>query len=108
MSSHSAVCSHQAGLAFDSLAERYDDIFTNSLIGRAQRHAVWTVATQTFQRGDHILELNCGTGEDALFLARLGMSVFACDASEKMIAVATRRRAVEAPTLAGAVRGPAD
>jgi len=53
--------------------------------------------SQTFESGDHILELNCGTGEDALFLGRLGLSVFACDASEKMISVATRRRAVEAP-----------
>lgn len=97
MTSYSTVVRPQAGLAFDSLAEQYDDIFTNSLIGRAQRNAVWTVASQTFQRGDHILELNCGTGEDALFLARIGMSVFACDASEKMIAVATHRRAVEAP-----------
>ena len=56
MSLHSAALQHQAGLAFDTLAEQYDDIFTNSLIGRAQRHAVWTVASQTFQRGDHILE----------------------------------------------------
>ncbi len=52
---------------------------------------VWSVASQTFQRGDHILELNCGTGEDALFLARNGVSVFACDASERMIQIASQR-----------------
>jgi SAM-dependent methyltransferase len=97
MSAPSAAFQQQVGSAFDAVAEQYDHIFTNSLIGRAQRHVVWTVASQTFHRGDHILELNCGTGEDALFLARLGMSVFACDASEKMITVATRRRALEAP-----------
>ncbi len=50
---------------------------------------------QIFQRGDHILELNCGTGEDALFLARNGISVFACDASERMIQVARRRLSIE-------------
>ncbi len=88
---------HQAGIAFDSLAEQYDDIFTNSLVGRAQRQVVWEATSRTFRRGDHILELNCGTGEDALFLARLGISVFACDASEKMISVAARRREMEAP-----------
>jgi SAM-dependent methyltransferase len=99
MSSHSAVLQHQAGLAFDSLAEQYDDIFTNSLIGRAQRDAVWAIMGGTFRTGDHILELNCGTGEDALFLARLGMSVFGCDASEKMIAVANRRRSAEGARL---------
>ncbi len=97
MTSQTAVVRHQAGRAFDSVAEQYDGIFTHSLIGLAQRQAVWTVASRTFQRGDHILELNCGTGEDALFFARLGFSVFACDASEKMISVATRRRRVEAP-----------
>jgi SAM-dependent methyltransferase len=97
MSPHATVAGHQPGLAFDSLADRYDDIFTSSLIGRAQRSAVWNVVTRTFRHGDSILELNCGTGEDALFLARLGVSVFACDASERMIAVAKRRRAAEGP-----------
>jgi ubiquinone/menaquinone biosynthesis C-methylase UbiE len=98
MTLHSTALPHPAGLAFDSLAEPYDGMFTNSLVGRAQRDAVWNMASRTFQRGDRILELNCGTGEDALFLARLGISVFACDASEKMIAVANRRRSLEAPT----------
>jgi SAM-dependent methyltransferase len=52
---------------------------------------VWRVARKTFRRDDKVLELNCGTGEDALFLARNGVSVYACDASERMIAVANRR-----------------
>jgi SAM-dependent methyltransferase len=88
---------HQVGLAFDSLADTYDDIFTRSLIGRAQRDAVWNVVRQTFKSGDNVVELNCGTGEDALFLARLGASVVACDASERMISVAIRRHMMEAP-----------
>ena len=97
MTLYSTALPRPAGLAFDGLAERYDDMFTHSLIGRAQRDAVWSVARRTFQRGNHILELNCGTGEDAFFLTRLGASVFACDASEKMIAVANRRLLLEAP-----------
>jgi ubiquinone/menaquinone biosynthesis C-methylase UbiE len=95
MSARTSAIGHQSGLAFDRLAEHYDDIFTCSLIGRAQRDAVWSIVTQTFHRGDSILELNCGTGEDALFLSRMGVSVFACDASEQMIAVAKRRCAAE-------------
>jgi ubiquinone/menaquinone biosynthesis C-methylase UbiE len=79
------------GMAFDSIAEQYDEIFTRSLIGRAQRDAVWDVLRKTFLPGDRLLELNCGTGEDALFLSTLGVSVVACDASERMINVATRR-----------------
>jgi ubiquinone/menaquinone biosynthesis C-methylase UbiE len=80
-----------AGAAFDRLAENYDRIFTDSLIGRAQRDAVWKVLTRTFQKSDNILELNCGTGEDAIFLAGNGISVFACDASQQMIDRAEQR-----------------
>jgi SAM-dependent methyltransferase len=93
--SHAAAAQPQAIGAFDQLAEGYDDLFTKSLIGRAQRNVVWNVLTQNFQRGDHVLELNCGTGEDALFLARNGISVFACDASERMIQVARQRLSTE-------------
>lgn len=87
----------QAILAFDSLAARYDDLFTRSAIGRAQRGAVWDVLMDTFEAGSHILELNCGTGEDALFLELHDMSVVACDASLQMIEAARRRMQAEAP-----------
>ncbi|MGE0405730.1 MAG: class I SAM-dependent methyltransferase [Candidatus Korobacteraceae bacterium] len=83
--------------AFDALAEEYDQVFTNSVIGRAQRNAVWEVARKVFRNRDRILELNCGTGEDALFLARAGMSVLACDVSARMIRVATARVQAELP-----------
>jgi len=94
MTSCSSGALHQAGLAFDSIAEQYDDIFTRSLIGRAQRDAVWDVLRQNFRAGERVLELNCGTGEDALFLSRMGVFVVACDASDRMIAVAGQRMAI--------------
>ena len=92
-----AIAQPQAALVFDQMAREYDDVFTNSMIGRAQRDAVWNVLTRVFQRGDHVLELNCGTGEDALFLARNGVSVTACDASQQMIKIASSRLRTEAP-----------
>jgi ubiquinone/menaquinone biosynthesis C-methylase UbiE len=92
-----AIAQPPAALVFDQMAREYDDVFTNSMIGRAQRDAVWSVLTRVFQSGDHILELNCGTGEDALFLARNGVSVTACDASEQMIRIASDRLRKEAP-----------
>ena len=92
-----AIAAPPAALVFDQMASDYDQVFTNSMIGRAQREAVWNKLTQTFQSGDHILELNCGTGEDALFLARNGVSVTACDASQRMIKIASSRRRTEAP-----------
>jgi ubiquinone/menaquinone biosynthesis C-methylase UbiE len=88
---------NQTSLAFDSVAEQYDDHFTRSVVGRAQRDAVWQKAAVTFSSGQHILELNCGTGEDALFFARHGISVTALDASKQMVLQARRRRELEAP-----------
>lgn len=95
-----AIAQPQAAPVFDQMAAEYDNVFTNSMIGRAQRDAVWSVATQIFRRGNHILELNCGTGEDALFFARSGISVTACDASERMIQMASNRLRAEAPDAA--------
>ena len=92
-----AVAPPSAALVFDRMASTYDEVFTRSLIGRAQRDAVWRTLTKTFRAGDHILELNCGTGEDALFLARNSISVTACDASEQMIQIAANRLHREAP-----------
>lgn len=81
--------------AFDAIAEQYDDLFTNSLIGRAQRDAVWDVLKSELVPGSAVLELNCGTGEDAVFLAKRGLNVFATDISEAMIQVARSRASQE-------------
>lgn len=89
---------HVAGLAFDSIADSYDSIFTATLIGRSQRSAVWAKAAAVFHAGDRVLELNCGTGEDALFLARRGVRVTACDASSRMIEQARERATKEFPS----------
>lgn len=86
-----------AQAAFDRVAETYDATFTDSLIGRAQRAATWREAVAVLPPGGHILELNCGTGEDALFLARNGFTVTALDASPRMVARARARAAAEAP-----------
>ncbi len=87
----------QAGLAFDTLAEEYDAHFTRSCIGRAQRDVVWRKATEVFRGELSLLELNCGTGEDALFLAGRGHRVTALDASRAMIDRASMRKENEAP-----------
>ena len=76
---------------FDHIAETYDAIFTDSLIGRAQRDSVWLELDRCFRPGQRILELNCGTGEDAVHAAERGVGVLACDAAPRMIEVARRR-----------------
>ena len=77
--------------AFDSIAAEYDAVFTNSVIGRAQRDAVWQVLDRVFLPGQHILDINCGTGADAVHLAERGVRVHGCDASSGMLDVARAR-----------------
>jgi ubiquinone/menaquinone biosynthesis C-methylase UbiE len=76
---------------FDAVAETYDEIFTLSRIGRAQREAVTRELDRVFSPGQRILEINCGTGVDALHLASRGIEVIACDSAPQMIAVARRK-----------------
>jgi ubiquinone/menaquinone biosynthesis C-methylase UbiE len=80
-----------AARAFDSLADQYDEIFTCTPVGRAQRDQVWNVADRLFQPGMDVLELNCGTGEDAIHFAQRGIRVTGTDASRRMIARARFR-----------------
>ena len=80
---------------FDALAPDYDKLFTHSVIGRAQRQSVWRRLHTAFRPGSRVLEINCGTGVDAVFLAKLRVRVLAVDSSEGMIAV-TQARVSEA------------
>jgi ubiquinone/menaquinone biosynthesis C-methylase UbiE len=80
--------------AFDAVAAEYDRIFTHSILGKAQRSLVHEALRGYFRAGQHILDLNCGTGEDAVHLASQDISIFACDISERMIGVARSKAAV--------------
>jgi SAM-dependent methyltransferase len=76
---------------WDLTAEHYDQIFSQTVIGKVQRDAVWRELDKSFQSGMHILELNCGTGVDAVHLAARGVRLVACDLSSKMIDAARKR-----------------
>jgi ubiquinone/menaquinone biosynthesis C-methylase UbiE len=76
---------------FDLLAADYDRTWTNTGAGRLQRDAVWRHLLPLFDSGDTVLDLGCGTGEDASHLARLGVSVAAIDASPAMVRIAQSR-----------------
>jgi SAM-dependent methyltransferase len=76
---------------FDALAVRYDETFTSSKIGQAQRTAVWKELAKAFNPGDLTLEIGCGTGVDACFLAGRAVRVIACDSSSQMIDVTMRK-----------------
>ena len=80
-----------AGAAFDRIASRYDELWTRSPVGRLQRKAVWRRLDSLFEGADVLLDLGCGTGEDALHFMRNGISVRAIDASSEMVRIACRR-----------------
>ncbi len=71
---------------FDQAAPTYDRDFTDHPLGRWLRALVR--AHLPFKAGDHLLELGCGTGADALWLAERGLQVTATDASPGMLAQA--------------------
>src|SRR5438045_2397977 len=74
--------------AFDTLAADYDASFTHTRLGAALRALVWRRLPRVFRGCARLLELGCGTGEDAIELARRGHHVTALDASAEMIGVA--------------------
>lgn len=78
---------------FDAVAGEYDAHFTRRLLGCWLREAVHRHLTDLVQPGDRVLEMGCGTGEDALWLARRGAEVVATDASAAMLDVAHRKAA---------------
>ena len=77
-----------AEVYWNQAAETYEQKFTGTVIGRARRHAVWHDLERAFKSGDRILELNCGTGIDAVHLSGKGVHVLACDISPRMIELA--------------------
>jgi len=82
--------------AFDRHAAVYDKVFLSSQI----RTEVWQVADPLFQPGSRILDLGCGTGEDAIHFSQRGIHVTAIDLSPEMIA---RLRAKSAGIVHGEV-----
>jgi len=74
-----------AGSAFDAIAAEYDASFTGTAIGARMRQAVWRRYAARFAPGSRVLEMNCGTGEDALWLARRRIEVLATDISLAML-----------------------
>lgn len=80
-----------AGIAFDALAADYDALWNATAVGMSQREAVWSHVDSLFCPGDCILDLGCGTGEDAIHFASRAVEVYAIDASAAMVRTARRR-----------------
>ena len=71
--------------AFDTAAPVYDQTYEQLHGIRRLRRLISQVYDRYFAPGQHLLELNCGTGTDAIEQARKGVHVLATDVSPAMI-----------------------
>lgn len=72
--------------AFTDTAARYDAFADDHPHLTRMREQVYDAVTRTVPSGARILELNAGTGTDAVHLARLGYRVHATDIAPGMVA----------------------
>jgi len=75
---------HEAEKAFSRQSAIFDEIYSGNTIVNYKRQRVRDHVLRFLKPGSNILELNSGTGEDALFFARKGHHVHATDISQGM------------------------
>ena len=69
----------------------HDHEFESSPRTKRIRAIVWGMYYKYFRPCDSLLDLNCGTGADAIELASNGMYVFGIDSSAEMIAILKKK-----------------
>ncbi|RMF51593.1 MAG: class I SAM-dependent methyltransferase [Chloroflexota bacterium] len=83
----------ESGLAFERIATTYDADLTDSPVSRLLRAQLWAWLAALFPPGNYLLELGCGTGEDAIWFAQRGVRVLATDISPQMLAITAQKAA---------------
>jgi len=71
--------------AFSRTAKKYDAFADDHPNQTRMRNKVYAHIERVVPRGSHILEMNCGTGTDAVELARRGYTVHATDIAPGML-----------------------
>ena len=71
--------------AFDSVAADYDGPRGNNALIQDMRNEMWRMLDATFAPHSRLMDLGCGTGLDAVRMARAGHHVTATDWSQRMV-----------------------
>jgi SAM-dependent methyltransferase len=71
--------------AFDSVAADYDGPRGNNPLIQDMREEMWRWLDATFAPASRLIDIGCGTGLDAVRMARLGHEVTATDWSARMV-----------------------
>jgi ubiquinone/menaquinone biosynthesis C-methylase UbiE len=74
--------------AFDQAAQNYDALYQANAIMAWMRRESLDMLQATFAPGSRLLEIGCGTGDEALALSRAGYRILATDISPAMIEAA--------------------
>jgi SAM-dependent methyltransferase len=74
---------HTVAAAYDQIAAQYDTLLEADCW---MRRVLWAHYSTVFSPGTHVLDIACGTGLDAVFLAERGIQVTGIDVSPQMIA----------------------
>ena len=77
--------------AYDAIAVDYDRLLAGDNWMRA---ALQSHYLRVFRQGQRVLDIGCGTGLDATFLAQHGIRVVGIDVSPRMVAEVGRRASV--------------
>ena len=78
---------------FDHIASTHNTQFMQTIIGQLQRKRVWKYLEGITPelKGLEILELTCGTGEDAELFGDRGFNLIATDLSEEMLKITQQK-----------------
>jgi len=97
LSPSSAVHEVTSAEAFSRAAPLYESDEELNPLARWTRRRSLAILDAAFQPGDRVIEIGCGTGVEAIHLARRGVTVVATDAAPGMIAALSAKIAPGGP-----------
>ena len=77
------------------LAPSYDQDVGSNAVGQRMHDVFRDILRRNFAARQTVFEIGCGTGIDALWLARLGVDVVATDISQEMVDVLSKKAKAE-------------